>query len=211
MADVIAKNFNTVINVIQSHENYDMIHLKHLHGLFDILQIMVTEYGENVNLYSENNKTLGSFRDAGLDINEISNKRGKLFPILSPWQMRDVLDQLEPVLMFTMDLKNGVFDDFRVNNLFTTYKINNVSDLINNVHSYLINHYRFYESVSANFSVLLKDGAMVDSVIKRYKKKKYLDETNRNFIKSIINKYLVYEISFNFSNLGLKMNSIKNF
>ncbi|UQV97404.1 putative p27 protein [Pueraria lobata-associated crinivirus] len=209
--DVIAKNFNTIINVIQSHDLYDVIHLKHLRELCNVLHIMINEYADDVNLYAGNSMILGNFRDAGLNMDDIINRKKKIFPTLSPWQLREMLQQLETVLWFVTELKLGLMNDFRINNLFSVCKINTVGDLINGVHSFLNDHFKFGYNIKADFSILIKNGDLVDSVIKKFKKKKYLDEDNRIKISNILQKCLVYEISFNFVNLGIIMNPLKNF
>ena len=209
--DVIAKNFNTIVNIIQSHALFDKIHLENYRELCNVLHVMINENNNDINIYSENNRTLGSFRDAGLDINNISARRNKLFPTLTPWQIRDVLQQLESVLWFVTDLKTGLMDDFKINNLFSIYKINNVGDLINSVHSYLNSHYNFGDNTNAEFSLMIRDDDCVDSVIKSFKRKKFLNEKSRQKMKTLLANCLVYEITFNFCNLGLYMNPLKNF
>nr|WIC44023.1 p27 [Lettuce chlorosis virus] len=211
MDELIAKNFNTVVNVIQNHAAYDIINLEHLKKFCQVLHIMINECNDNINLFAENNQMIASFRDAGLDMNNISSRRSKLFNTLTPWQIRDVLDQLETVLRFFIDCKYGLVDDFKVNNLFSTYKINNVGDLINSIHGFLNNHYRFGNNIEANFSIMIKDGKYIEEIIKKYKKEKYLNENGRRKIKDLLTNNLVYEIIFNFNSFGLNMNNIKNF
>nr|QEM20986.1 ORF9 p27 [Lettuce chlorosis virus] len=211
MAEVISKNFNTIVNIIQNHEMYDMIHLNHLHELCQVLHVMINDCTEDINLFSENNKLVGSFRDAGLDMNNISSRRNKLFSTLTPWQLRDTLDQLETVLNFLTDARFGVMNDFKINNLFSIYKINNVGDLINSVHGFLNSHYRFGSNIQADFSIMIKDGKTIDEVIKKYKKEKYLNDINRRKIKDLLSNHLVYEISFHFGGLGLPIKPLKNF
>nr|WLT68062.1 p27 protein [croton golden spot associated virus C] len=211
MSEVIAKNFNTILNIIQSHELYDVNQLKHLHELCNVLHIMINEYNNNINLYSENNKTVNNFRDAGLDLNNISSRRNKLFPTLTPWQVRDILEQLESVLMFVTELKFELMNDFRINNLFSIHKIDNLGDLINGVHNYLNNYFNFGYNISADFTIIVDDGLEIENVIKRFKRKKYLDDNSRSKLKLLLSKYLVYEIKFNFKNLGININPLKNF
>nr|WQG15659.1 P27 [Lettuce chlorosis virus] len=211
MVEVVAKNFKTIVNIIQNREMYDMIHLNHLHELCQVLRVMINDCNEDINLFSENNKLVGSFRDAGLDMNNISSRRNKLFPTLTPWQLRDTLDQLETVLNFLTDSKFGLINDFKINNLFSMYKINNIRDLTNSVHGFMNNHYRFGSNIQADFSIMVKDGKTIEEVIKKYKREKYLNDCGRRKIKDLLSSHLVYEISFHFEGLGLSIKPLKNF
>nr|WLT68069.1 p27 protein [croton golden spot associated virus C] len=211
MSEVIAKNFNTILNVVQHHELYDSNQLKHLHELCNVLHIMINDFNNNINLFAENNKVVDNYKDAGLDLNSISMRRNKLFPTLTPWQLRDTLEHLESVLTFVTDLKFELMDDFRINNLFSIYKINNIGDLINSTHNYLNDRYRFGYNIAADFSIIIDDGLVIEQVIKKFKRKRYLDEDSRKKLKSIFSNYLVYEIKLNLKSLGLHINPIKNF
>ncbi|ABY66971.1 p27 [Bean yellow disorder virus] len=211
MGELIAKNFHTIVNVIQSHQMFDIMNLEHVANLCYTLHVMIDNHEGYVNLYAENNPRVDSFRDAGVKPEVLVNKKDKYFPTLTTWQLRDTLSQLEPVLNFVTELKGGLMNDFRVSNLFTVYKINNVKDLINSVHHFLNDMFKFGENVKAEFNMLIKDGKSVERMIKNFKKQKYLDENLRIKFKDFISENLVYEINFEFKNLGFYLKPIKNF
>nr|WIA47385.1 p26 protein [chieh-qua chlorotic virus] len=210
-SSIISKNLNSVLMAIQKHDLYDMMMLDNTIDTCYTIIIMCQKLVENINLYCATNPRTESFRNANINTQVILDNRDKLFLVIYSWQVDDLVRQLIPVLHFLKDLKTKIMNDLRVNNLFSTYKINNVENLLNNLHNFLCSYYGFGKNTLVEFSLFIDDSDVLEKIIKSYKSQKYLSKSNREKLVKYFQNNFIYQISFSFDNIGLNINPIKNY